>query len=109
MPMIRSSLVPSARRLALPAALFALIVSPIAGIGAPPIRRLEMTHPAGGHDAHVSALAVADSADGPLIAWAAKTADTNTVFVARPAIAGDPVRVNPPETSADSLHQAPGL
>ena len=35
--------------------------------------------------------------------------ETNTVFVARPGTAGDPVQVNPPQTSVDSLHQAPGL
>jgi hypothetical protein len=106
--MTRSRLVPRVRKLALPVALLALAVVPLAvplaGIGGtPPIRRLEMAHPAGGHEVHVSAPAIADGVDGPLIAWAAKTGDTNTVFVARPAV------VNPPQTSADSLHQAPGL
>src|SRR5262245_17514448 len=103
MPMIRSPLISPARTLALLIALVALAVvplfAPVAGLGAtPPIRRLEMTHPAGGHEVQVSAPAIADSADGPLIAWAAKTGDTNTVFVARPAVAGDPIRVNPPQT-----------
>src|SRR5262245_57779160 len=114
MPMIRSASIPPARKLALAVALVALaavpLATPLTGMGAPPpIRRLEMTHPAGGHEVHVSAPAIADSTDGPMIAWTAKTGDTNTVFVARPAVAGDPVRVNPPQTSADSLHQAPGL
>src|SRR5262245_13628568 len=111
MTMIRSVPIARVRRLALLIALFALpLALPIAGMGASaPIRRLEMTHPAGGHEVQVSALAVADGADGPLLAWVARTGDTNTVFVARPAVAGDPVRVNPPQTSADSLHQAPGL
>jgi hypothetical protein len=103
-----------ARTLARPAALLALaavaLAVPLAGIGAtPPIRRLEMTHPAGGHEVHVSAPAVADGVDGPVIAWIAKAGDANAVFVARPAVANDPVPVNPPQTSADSLHQAPGL
>src|SRR5215470_15366599 len=112
--MIGSRPITRARRLALSGVLVALVVVslavPLAGTSAtPPIRRLEMTHPAGGHEVHVSAPAIADSADGPLIAWAAKTGETNTVFVARPAVAGEPVRVNPPQTSVDSLHQAPGL
>jgi hypothetical protein len=87
-----------------------LFTLPAAGIGAPaPARRLEVAHPAGGHEVHVSAPAVADGADGPVIAWVAKNHDTNTVFVARPGTTDEPVRVNPPQTSADSLHQAPGL
>ena len=93
--------------LALLALLFTL---PAAGVGAPaPARRLEVAHPAGGHEVHVSAPAVADGPDGPVIAWVAKSHDTNTVFVARPGTPGEPVRVNPQQTSADSLHQAPGL
>ena len=58
---------------------------------------------------HVSAPAVAEGADGPVIAWVAKTGETNTVFVTRLSTAGDPVRLNPPQASVDSLHQAPGL
>jgi hypothetical protein len=87
-----------------------LFTLPAVGIGAPaPARRFEVAHPAGGHEVHVSAPAVADGFDGPVLAWVAKSHDTNTVFVTRPGTAGEPVRVNPPQTSADSLHQAPGL
>jgi hypothetical protein len=39
----------------------------------------------------------------------AKTGETNTVFITRPGTPGDPVQVNPPQASVDSLHQAPGL
>jgi len=109
MPMVmtRSGTARLTRRLTLSAVLVAL---PVAGTGAPaPARRLEVTHPAGGHEVHVSAPAVVEGADGPLVAWIAKAHDTNTVFVARPGAAAEPVRVNPPQTSADSLHQAPGL
>jgi hypothetical protein len=100
-------LVLSAVLLGLPAALLTL---PGAGTGAPaPARKLEIAHPAGGHEVHVSAPAVVETPDGPLVAWMAKSHDTNTVFVARPAAGAESVRVNPASTSADSLHQAPGL
>jgi len=107
MAMTRSGTARLARRLTLSAVLLAL---PVAGTGAPaPARRLEVTHPAGGHEVHVSAPAVAEGADGPVVAWVAKTGETNTVFITRPGTAGDPVQVNPPQASVDSLHQAPGL
>jgi hypothetical protein len=76
---------------------------------APPAR-LELTHPAGGHEVHVSAPAVAPGVDGrPLVAWIAASAHANTVLAARPGEGGEPVRVSPAGTSVDSLHQAPGL
>jgi hypothetical protein len=69
MAMTRSGTARLARRLTLSAVLLAL---PVAGTGAPaPARRLEVTHPAGGHEVHVSAPAVAEGADGPVIAWVA--------------------------------------
>jgi hypothetical protein len=80
--------------------------------GATPVppARLELTHPAGGHDVHVSASAVALGADGrPLVAWIASSPHANTVFAARPGDGGEPLRVSPAGTSVDSLHQAPGL
>lgn len=86
--------------------LLLLLAAPVAGAPA----RLELTHPAGGHDVHVSAPALARSADGqPLVAWIASSAHANAVFVARPGEGGEPIRVNPTGTSVDSLHQAPGL
>jgi hypothetical protein len=90
--------------------LLLLLAPPVAGAGAPaPTARLELAHPAGGHEVHVSAPAVAMGADGkPLVAWIAG-GHANTVLVARPGDSGEPARVNPPATSADSLHQAPGL
>lgn len=92
-------------------ALGLLVALPAAGIGAPtPAVRLELAHPAGGHEVHVSPPALALAADGaPLVAWITGGHDGNTVLVARPGTGGTPARVNPPSTSADSLHQAPGL
>jgi len=88
--------------------LLLLLALPVAGAPAPPAR-LELAHPAGGHEVHVSAPAVAMGADGkPIVAWIAG-GHANTVFVARPGESSEPARVNPPATSADSLHQAPGL
>lgn len=81
----------------------------LTSVGAAPAR-LELTHPAGGHEAHVSAPALAvDGAGRPIVAWTAGGHGGNTVFVARLGEGGGPVRVNPAGTSADSLHQAPGL
>jgi hypothetical protein len=87
-----------------------LLALPV-GAGAPTMPvGLELTHPAGGHDVHVSAPALAADAHGkPIVAWIAGGGHPNTVFVARPGDGDDPVRVNPAGTSADSLHQAPGL
>ena len=91
--------------------LLLLVAIPVAGAGATarPVR-LELTHPAGGHEVHVSAPALALTADGrPLVAWIASSAHVNTVFAARPGESGEPTRVNPAGTSVDSLHQSPGL
>jgi hypothetical protein len=86
-----------------------LLAAPGAGFPAPPAR-LELTHPVGGHEVHVSAPAVAAAGDGqPLVAWIASSAHVNTVFLARPGGGGDPIRVSPAGPSVDSLHQAPGL
>ncbi len=91
--------------------LLLLLAIPVAGIGAPaPPGRLELAHPAGGHEVHVSAPAVAVGADGQaIVAWITGGHGGNMVLVARPGHGGQPVRVNPSGTSVDSLHQAPGL
>jgi hypothetical protein len=44
-----------------------------------------------------------------MVAWITGSHGSNTVLLARPGEGGQPVRVNPPGTSVDSLHQAPGL
>ena len=76
---------------------------------APPPARLELTHPARGHQVSVSGAAVAVTADGaPVVAWATQEGGDNVLYAARPGDGG-PVRVNPPGTSVDALHQAPGL
>jgi hypothetical protein len=77
--------------------------------GASPAARLEITHPARGHHVAVSGAAVAVASDGvPVVAWATQEGADNVLYAAR-AGHGTPVRVNPPATSVDSLHQAPGL
>lgn len=82
-----------------------LLVAGFAGAATP--TRLEVTHPATGHEVHVSgaALGVADGA--PFIAWAAQDGSDNALYAARPG-RDSPVRVNPAGTSVDALHQAPG-
>ncbi|HEX3178164.1 MAG TPA: hypothetical protein VHZ49_15915 [Methylomirabilota bacterium] len=71
--------------------------------------RVEMTHPARGHEVRVSPAAVVSlSGVEPLVAWSAQEGDDNVLYAARPG-GGAPVRVNPAGTSVDSLHQAPGL
>jgi hypothetical protein len=90
--------------------LLLLSLAVAAGGAAAPPGRLELAHPAAGHDVHVSAPALAVDSEGhPLVAWSTGSHGVNTVFVARPGPGGQPVRVNPPGTSVDSLHQAPGL
>ena len=69
--------------------------------------RLEIAHPATGHEAHLSAPALAADREGPLVAWMTQDGHDNIVYVARPG--GEPVRVSPAERSGDSLHQAPGI
>jgi hypothetical protein len=83
----------------------------IAGAGAtPPAERLELEHPAGGHEVHVSPPALALLPDGaPLVAWLSSGHDGNAVLIARPGRPEPAVRVNPPDSPADALHQAPGL
>jgi hypothetical protein len=94
-----------------PLLILLLLALPVAGNGtSPPPRRLELAHPASGHEVHVSAPALAADADGkPIVAWSAGGPAGNTVLVARPGDHAPPVRVNPSGTSVDSLHQAPGL
>jgi hypothetical protein len=89
--------------------LLLVLALPGAGATAGPAR-LELAHPAAGHDVHVSPPALAVGADGaPVVAWITGSHASNMVLLARPGEGGQPVRVNPPETSVDSLHQAPGL
>ena len=83
------------------------LVAGLAGAATP--ARLELTHPAKGHEVQLSAAAVSVVRDGaPIIAWAAPEGGDNVLYAARPG-QSDPVRVNPAGTSVDSLHQAPGL
>jgi len=84
-----------------------LLVAGLAGAATP--ARLEVTHPATGHEVHVSDAAVGVAADGaPFIAWAAQDGSDNVLYAVRPGH-GSPVRVNPAGTSVDALHQAPGV
>ena len=91
--------------------LLLVLAMPVAGVGAPtPAARLELAHPAGGHEVHVSAPALAVGGDGqPIVAWITGSHGSNTVLVARPGDETPPARVSPSGTSVDSLHQAPGL
>jgi hypothetical protein len=76
---------------------------------AAPSARLEITHPAHGHHVPVSGAAVNAARDGTaVVAWAIQEGHDNVLYAARPG-EGAPVRVNPPGTSVDSLHQAPGF
>ena len=98
----------------LPAALLASALALMAALagaapGTTPPARLELTHPPGGHGVTVSGASVAVTGDGsPIVTWAAQEGEDNVLYAARPG-QGAPVRVNPPGTSVDSLHQAPGL
>lgn len=91
--------------------LFSLLVLTVAAAGLPAApARLELAHPAAGHDVHVSAPGLAVGGDGAaLVAWITGGHGSNTLLLARPGDGGQPVRVNPPGTSVDALHQAPGL
>ena len=74
-----------------------------------PPPRVEITHPGRGHEVHLSGAAVAIAADGtPVVTWASQEGNDNVLYAAR-AGHGAPVRVNPPGTSVDSLHQSPGI
>jgi hypothetical protein len=92
---------------ALTVPLLVLLVAPVAAIPS----RLELAHPADGHEVLVSAPAIAvDAAGQPVVAWAAAAGhEGNRVYLARPGSGADPIRVSPPDLSVDSLHQAPGL
>ena len=84
------------------------VLTTMLGAASPPAR-LEIMHPASGHEVHVSGAAVAVAGDGaPVVAWVAQEGGDNVLYAARPG-EGSPVRVNPPGTSVDSLHQAPGV
>jgi hypothetical protein len=62
---------------------------------AAPAARLEITHPARGHQIPVSGAAVAVAPDGaPVVAWAIQEGADNILYAARPG-EGGPVRVNP--------------
>jgi hypothetical protein len=77
---------------------------------APAARRQQIVHPRAGHEIHVSPAAVAVGAGGvAVVAWFAEDRDGNVLYTARPADGDARVRVNPPSTSVDSLHQAPGV
>lgn len=95
--------------LALAAILLTPAPAPAGGLTLGP--RVEFVHPGKGHELHVSPAAVAAGRDGrPLVAWVAREGDTSNVYVLRAGAAGArPVRVNPDDLAADSLHQAPGL
>jgi hypothetical protein len=69
--------------------------------------RFDIVHPATGHEAPLSAPAVAADREGPLVAWVTQERQDNIVYAARPG--GARVRVNPADLVADSLHQSPGL
>lgn len=76
---------------------------------ATPPTRVELTHPGRGHEVHLSGAAVVAAADGtPVVAWASQEGNDNLLYAARVG-RGAPVRVNPPGTSVDSLHQAPAI
>jgi hypothetical protein len=87
--------------------LVAVLLGGAAPAAAPP--RVEIPHPGRGHEVHVSGAAVAVAADGtPVVTWASQEGNDNVLYAAR-AGRGAPVRVNPPGTSVDSLHQPPGI
>ena len=74
-----------------------------------PPPRVEITHPGRGHEVHLSGAAVAIAADGtPVVTWASQEGNDNVLYAARVG-RGALVRVNPPGTSVDSLHQSPGI
>jgi hypothetical protein len=92
------------------ASLLTAALSLVAGLaGAATPARLELMHPAKGHEIHLSGAAAGVAGDGaPFIAWAAQEGSDNVLYAARPG-QGAPVRVNPAGTSVDALHQAPGV
>ena len=80
-----------------------------AGPAVSPPTRVELSHPGRGHEVHLSGAAVVAAADGtPVVTWASQEGNDNVLYAARVG-RGAPVRVNPPGTSVDSLHQPPGI
>src|SRR5262245_52261774 len=74
--------------------LVAAVAGTRAGASAPVTpARVEIDHPASGHEVHLSAPAIAVDRDGPLVAWMAEEGVDNVVYVGRPG--GPRVRVNP--------------
>ena len=95
-------------RRALGLVVVASLLAGAAAAAAPP-SRVEITHPGRGHEVHLSGAAVAVAADGtPVVTWASQEGSDNVLYAAR-AGRRAPVRVNPPGTSVDSLHQSPGI
>ena len=85
-----------------------MLVAAAPGLAAGPVpARLEVPHPAAGHESNISAPAVAADREGPIVAWIAQEGHDNVVYAARPG--GARVRVSPTGLVADALHQAPGL
>jgi hypothetical protein len=78
-----------------------------ASAGVPPVARQEIVHPATGHESRLSPPALAVDGHGPIVAWTASEGHDNVVYARRAGTAR--VRVSPAGTSADSLHQSPGL
>ena len=77
---------------------------------AAPVRAAEpvaIQHPATGHEAHYSGAAVAVDREGPIVTWIAGEHGENNVYVSRGGT--QRLRINPSGTSADSLHQSPGI
>ena len=72
-------------------------------------QRLEISHPATGHEVHLSAPSLVVDREGPLVSWMAQEGHDTIVYAARPGGERVRVRVSPPGMSGDSLHQAPGL
>lgn len=108
-PAVRLAAVRLAAAALATAALVAGAFAAAAFAAAAPPARLEIVHPGKGHEVHLSAAAVGVAGDGvPIVAWAAQEGHDNALYAARPG-RGGPVRVNPPGTSVDSLHQAPGV
>jgi hypothetical protein len=99
------------RALALLAAAAAVIAAPAAAQDLQWGRRLELRHPGRGHEAVISAGAVAVLPDGtPVLAWFAGDGHASHAYMARlDGPEARPVRVNPDGLAVVSLHQGPSL
>ena len=95
------------RALAVTAAVLVAAVSGVAVRAGEAASPVTITHPAAGHEVHLSSPALVVDREGPFVAWMAQEGHDNAVYAARPG--GERVRVNPPTLSGDSLHQAPGV